>query len=265
MKQYYFISGLPRSGSTLLSAILLQNPEFYADIASKVSSIVNSTIEIISNSNQDAIIDKVQRKNIVHGIFNGYYQNIDKPIVFDSGKEWTSRTFLLKELFPYTKILCCVRDIVSILNSFEIIFSKNPLYRNKLIKNNCDVYSRCRELMDEENGIVRVPLLYLKEGYAANSEMIMTIEYKKLCEEPEKTMRMVYEFLEKPYFNHNFDCIDYSNENFDSRCNVKNLHTVRKKVEYHLPKNILPEDIFNSYNRMNLEFWRKEYKMCQYK
>jgi sulfotransferase len=38
MKSYYFISGLPRSGSTLLSGILKQNPEFYADIASPVQS-----------------------------------------------------------------------------------------------------------------------------------------------------------------------------------------------------------------------------------
>ena len=44
MKQYYFISGLPRSGSTLLSAILKQNPEFYADISSPVDRIVETTI-----------------------------------------------------------------------------------------------------------------------------------------------------------------------------------------------------------------------------
>ncbi|NBR76993.1 MAG: hypothetical protein EBT73_06670 [Actinobacteria bacterium] len=33
MKEFFFISGLPRSGSTLLSGILRQNPEFYADIS----------------------------------------------------------------------------------------------------------------------------------------------------------------------------------------------------------------------------------------
>ena len=196
MKSYYFISGLPRSGSTSLSGILRQNPEFYADIASKLPTIVDSTIEIISNSNQDAIIDKTQRKNIIHGIFDGYYKDINNPIVFDSGKEWTSRTFLLKELFPYTKVICCVRDVVSILNSFETIFSKNPLYKNKLFRYTNDVYSRCHELMNEETGIVRVPLLYLKEGYSANPEMIHFIEYENLCKEPEKTIKGVYEFLE---------------------------------------------------------------------
>tara|TARA_E500000318_G_scaffold66858_1_gene61609 strand:+ start:865 stop:1674 length:810 start_codon:yes stop_codon:yes gene_type:complete len=260
MKSYYFISGLPRSGSTLLSGILRQNPEFYADIASMLPTIIDSTIEIISNSNQDAIIDKVQRKNIIYGTFNGYYRHIDKPIVFDSGREWTSRTFLLKELFPYTKVICCVRDIVSILNSFETIFSKNPLYKNKLLKYSNDVYSRCYELMNEEVGIVNVPLFYLKEGYAANPEMIHSIEYESLCKEPEKTMRGVYEFLEKPYYFHDFENVEYSNENFDRAYNLKDFHTVKRRVEYKPPRCILPPEIVQKYKNMNMEFWRKNNK-----
>ena len=40
MKSYHFISGLPRSGSTLLSGILKQNPDFYADIASPVETLI---------------------------------------------------------------------------------------------------------------------------------------------------------------------------------------------------------------------------------
>ncbi|NBP58534.1 sulfotransferase, partial [bacterium] len=38
-KKYYFISGLPRSGSTLLSAILNQNPRFYSGPNSPVVPI----------------------------------------------------------------------------------------------------------------------------------------------------------------------------------------------------------------------------------
>ncbi|MBD9680249.1 sulfotransferase, partial [Pseudomonas sp. PDM18] len=36
MQNFHFISGLPRSGSTLLSAILLQNPRFHAGMSSPV-------------------------------------------------------------------------------------------------------------------------------------------------------------------------------------------------------------------------------------
>lgn len=35
-KKYYFISGLPRSGSTLLANILAQNPRFHATATSGI-------------------------------------------------------------------------------------------------------------------------------------------------------------------------------------------------------------------------------------
>ena len=110
--------------------------------------------------------------------------------------------------------------------------------------------------MHEEKGIVRVPLLCLKEGYAANPQMIHLVEYENLCKEPEKTMRSVYEFLEKPYFIHDFNNVEYSNEAYDKGINTKGLHTVKGKVEYNPPKIILPPEIVQKYSKMNMEFWK---------
>ena len=76
MKEYYFISGLPRSGSTLLSAILRQNPDFYADIASPVEALTGSSIDIITGTESNHIVTEEQRKNSLYGIFNSYYQHI---------------------------------------------------------------------------------------------------------------------------------------------------------------------------------------------
>jgi sulfotransferase len=260
MKSYYFISGLPRSGSTLLSAILRQNPEFYADIASASEHIIGSSIEAICESENNLTIDEEQRKNILHGIFDGYYKHIDKPIIFDSNRKWSKRTHLLKNLFPYTKLLCCVRDIVSILNSFELITSKNSFYRSAFSEHSGNVFDRCDGMMSKVGGIVSVPWICLSEGYAANPKMMMLIEYEDLCKEPEKTMRKVYEFLEKPYFIHDFDNVEYSNETYDKQINAKGLHTVKGEVEYNPPKIILPSEIVKKYSEMNMEFWRKSYK-----
>jgi hypothetical protein len=43
-------------------------------------------------------------------------------------------------------------------------------------------------------------------------------------------------------------------------CNLKDLHTVRKKVEYKEQKKVLPKEVWEKYESMNMEFWRKEYK-----
>lgn len=261
MKQYFFISGLSRSGSTLLSAILKQNPEFYADIASPLEAVTGTAIDVITSTENNLTVTEKQRKNLLHGIFEGYYQHIEKPVIFDTSRKWTKKTNLLKALFPYTKILCPVRDIVSILNSFEIIASKNPFYTKTLTQNNDNVFTRCDEMMNaDHDGVVAEPWMFLQEGYALNPEMIHFIEYENLCKEPEKTMRGVYEFLEKPYYAHDFENVEYSNENFDKVTNLKDMHTVKRKVEYNPPRCVLPPDLVKKYNKMNMEFWRKNNK-----
>ena len=260
MKSYYFISGLPRSGSTLLSSILKQNSEFYADIASPVEALTGNAIDIVTGAESNLTVTEDQRKNLMYGIFEGYYKHIEKPVIFDSSRGWTKKTNFLKALFPYTKILCPVRDIVSILNSFEVILNKNCFYTKQINEKvfSQNIFVRINELFQRE--IINYHS-FLQEGFALNPEMIHFIEYENLCKEPEKTMRGIYEFLEKPYYSHDFENVEYSNENFDKACNLKNLHTVKKRVEYNPPRNVLPPEIVKKYNEMNMEFWKEGHKV----
>jgi len=260
MKQYYFISGLPRSGSTLLSGILRQNPDFYADIASPVEALTGNAIDVITGAESNLTTTEEQRKNVMYGMFDGYYQHIEKSVIFDSSRGWTKKTNFLKALFPYTKILCPVRDIVSILNSFEVILNKNCFYTKQINEKvfSHNIFIRIQELFERE--IVNY-FSFLQEGYALNPEMIHFIEYENLCKEPEKTIRKVYEFLERSYYSHDFENVEYSNENFDKACNLKDLHTIKKGVEYKPPRCILPSEIVQKYKGMNMEFWRVEHKI----
>jgi sulfotransferase len=266
MKEYYFMSGLPRSGSTLLCAILRQNPEFYTDIGSKVNSLVINAINDITASPQFFSMEEMQIKNLIYGIFDGFYKHIEKPIIFDNSRSWTRKTDVLKSLFPNTKILCTVRDIVPIINSFEYINKKNPFYGYVLSKEECpdNIFSRTESMMCR-GGTIFESLQSLKEGYSCNPEIIHIIEYEDLCKYPEKTIRGVYEFLEKPYYPHDFENVEYSNENFDIACRMKGLHTIKKKVEYNPPKIILPEEIVHKYKKMNMEFWRNKNNLNEFK
>jgi sulfotransferase len=262
MKSFYFISGLPRSGSTLLSGILKQNPEFYADIASPVQGIVNNTVDFMTGCENTLNLTEDRRKNILLSIFEGYYTHLETPVIFDSSRGWTKNTTLLQELFPTTKILCCVRDIPWIINSFELINKKNPFYTSTVVKEECkdNVFSRSDAMMDKNGGIIAGPWIALQEGFAMNPEMIYFVEYENLCKNPEKEMRTIYEFLGKSYYSHDFENVEYSNENFDRFCNLKHLHTVRKIVEYKEQKKVLPPEVWEKYASMNMEFWKKDYK-----
>lgn len=259
MKSYYFISGLPRSGSTLLSGILKQNPEFYADISSPVQGIVINTIDFMTECESNIDLTEDRRKNILLSIFDGYYAHLETPVVFDTSRSWTKNTTLLKTLFPNTKILCCVRDIPWIINSFELILSKNCFYTKKLNEQilSDNILIRTNEIFNRN---VINSMNFLREGYAINPEMIYFVEYDNLCKNPEKEMRSIYKFLDRPYYSHDFEDVDYSNENFDRFYNLKGLHTVRKKVEYKEQKRVLPPEVWERYSSMNMEFWKQDYK-----
>jgi hypothetical protein len=51
----HFISGLPRSGSTLLAAILRQNPRFHAAMTSPVGSLYTALEAAMSRRNETAV------------------------------------------------------------------------------------------------------------------------------------------------------------------------------------------------------------------
>ena len=257
MKEMFFISGLPRSGSTMLSSILKQNPEMNTGLTTPMHDLIDEVIRITSSSDANNLISEGKRKAMLQGLFESYYSDVKQPIVFDTCRFWTSKTELLKILFPQTKVICCVRDLFWILDSFERILSKNVLHDAKFTDlDSCEtVIDRCDALMDmKKKGQVVRPYYYLEEGLLLNPSMIMLVEYEHLCKNPESIMRGIYKFIDKPYFEHDFDNVEYKNEVFDNALNLKDLHTVRKQVSWIERPSILPRSVFEKYS--GKEFWR---------
>jgi len=70
----HFISGLPRSGSTLLAALLRQNPRFHAAMTSPVGGLVDRMLEAISEDNEfSTFISLEQKRAVILSIFSAYY------------------------------------------------------------------------------------------------------------------------------------------------------------------------------------------------
>ncbi len=243
MKQFYFISGLPRSGTTLLSAILNQNPNFYASISGPLTKFTKTIVEQPSDQGGYRFqCDENKRKNIIHGIFNNYYDNENKEIFFDTNLGWTLLLPLIKDLYPNTKMILCVRDIEWILDSFEQLIRNNPYSTTYLFnqEENTNVYTRCRTLLREDRAL---GFAYTGVKQAITSKernMIYILEYEKLCRFPKQTLNEIYEFIGQPYFEHDFNNIE--------------LYSTRKKLEFIPRQMIIPPDIRESVKGM--EVWR---------
>src|ERR1700689_2782805 len=108
----HFISGLPRSGSTLLCALLRQNQRFAAAMTSPVVSLVNALLPKMSEGKEFAVFfGDDRRRALLRALFDAYYAHVTAAqVVFDTNRTWTGRVALLADLYPEARIICCVRE-----------------------------------------------------------------------------------------------------------------------------------------------------------
>ncbi|MBX8598940.1 sulfotransferase [Pseudomonas cichorii] len=258
MHDFHFISGLPRSGSTLLSAILLQNPRFHAGMSSPVASLFSSVLGQCSAGSEFAsVIDTDARRRLLRGIFDSYYADkTDKSIVFDTSRGWSSRLPALMDLFPKSKVIACVRNVAWIMDSIEHVYRNNPFENTKLFVDDAErntVYSRV-ETLAQRNRLVGFAWASLKEAYyGEHADSLLLIDYDLLSQAPERVMRLVYEFIGEPWFAHDFNNLSYDAPQFDDALGVSGLHKVKPRVAFETRHTILPPDLFEQYSK--LSFW----------
>lgn len=257
--RYHFISGLPRSGTTLLSAILNQNPKFNASISGPLARFTRAVIqESSSQGGYRFQCPESKRKEIIKNMFDTYYSGSNE-VSFDTNRGWTLLLPLLKDLYPTSKVIVCVRDIPTILDSFEKLVQSQPYTMTSMFAENENIncYTRAETIMksDRTLGFAYMALkqgLFSKEG----QEMIKLVEYDTLVKYPEETLKSIYKFIGEEYFEHDFNNVEYANEEFDNDVALKDLHTTRKKVSYIPRKSILPPDLIQAYS--GAEFWRSK-------
>src|SRR5208282_750408 len=106
--KFHFISGLPRSGTTLLAGILRQNPCVHASIQSPVGQCVTDLHRAMSGVNEAHwFITDEQRMRSLRVLFSAYYADIKADIMFDTNRRWCANMSLILSLFPYAGVLCC--------------------------------------------------------------------------------------------------------------------------------------------------------------
>lgn len=257
MKNYHFISGLPRSGSTLLSTILNQNPNFYADISSPLARFVRRIVtESFQGPGYKLQCDENRRIKLIQGLVENYHYDKTEEVCFNTNRGWTALIELLNISHPNSKIICCVRDINQILDSFELLFRKNPFSLSSMYSEDDaqSVYSRCDSLMNPGHTL-RFAYDCLKEAITGNCRQnLFLIEYELLCSDPEMILKALYNFLDETYFDHDFNNLEASYDEFDDDANIAGLHKIRKELKYTQRTSIIPPDIQNKYS--NLEVWR---------
>lgn len=259
MKKYHFIAGLPRSGTTLLSTILKQNPKFDASISGPLARYVRAIIqESSAQGGYRFECPPEKRKKLIKGLFDNYYDDDTKEICFNTNRGWPLLLPTIKDLYPESKMVICVRDIEWVVDSFETLVRKNPYNVSSMFSpdENVNVYSRAESLLSNSRTI---GFAYgaVKQGITSEfKSSIMVLEYETLAKYPEQTMKALYKFIGEEYFNHDFDDVEASYDEFDEEVSLPGLHTTRKSVKFIERESIIPPDLIQMIRQNFPSVWK---------
>lgn len=235
----FFQSSLPRSGSTILQNIIGQNPDFYVTPTSGLMELIYGARRNYSEVPEFKIANKDDMARAFMGFCNeglhGYAKALtDKKYYLDKGRSWGFYIDWLESFMPYQpKIICMVRDLRDIFSSMEKLYRKNPHMDNNMINwanlSNVTISKRV------DTFAAGIPVGIAIERLEAmiqlgNAHKILFIKYEDFCLRPDVEMSRVYNYLDVPFYNHNFDFIPQITFEDDSLSPLAD-HTIRNTLE----------------------------------
>lgn len=269
-KKYMFMSGLPRSGTNLLSAIFSQNSEVYLSPQSNLADHIRNIHKNIYKSEDWQLgLMHEQHKSLLNGTIKSFYENTSQKNIIDKSRLWGSPYFirlLIEILGEKPKILCPVRPLIEVVASFIKKAQENPEtnYIDKIMieqdfmpywyKNIDD--ARVDWLLSP-NGMLNYSISSVYNAlHSETKEMFYVYSYNDLVTNTKDTVDGIYRFLEVESYPHNFSNITNSEEHLDaSVLGIPDFHLVRNKIEL---SSLNPEEVLSDYaiTRCQIEdFW----------
>jgi hypothetical protein len=212
-KQLYFLSGLPRSGSTVLAAILNQNKTVHVSTTSGLGGALEG---IATAWHENALLIKNDEKlskliKTMRGVISSFYDFTDKPVIIDKSRSWPTPTIMQameQVLGQKPKIISTVRSVPDCMASFVRVAKPenlgNFLFNGRLANH------------------LKVSYQILQQGYEYDSECFLFVEYEDLLADPKTQLNRIHAFLGLPDFDYDYQNIDGSTVKEDD----ENLHGV---------------------------------------
>jgi hypothetical protein len=219
----HFLSGIPRSGSTVLAAVLNQHPQLHVSTTSGLvfaldglANTWHSTPLLLQNDP-----DRARLAAAMRGLISGYYGEQPKPAVLDKSRGWpvpVIMSAMRQVLGRRPRIVATVRSIPDCMASFVRIAKPDNL----------------DEWMDRGELATHLKAAYqsLRAGYEHDRESFLIVEYDDLMADPRGQLSRVHEFLGLDPFAHDLDRIDGEpfREDDEGIHGYAGLHDVRPKL-----------------------------------
>jgi sulfotransferase len=222
----FFLSGLPRTGSTLLSSILSQNPNIYAGGNSAVCQLMwDMQVSCETNASEQlkANYKTTTQDDLIRAIPAIYYKNINQTYIFDKCRSWTlpSNLEIIKRyVTPNPKILVLTRPIKEIVDSFVKLRKANNLTGD--LKSDLTI-AGSEPIMRSLDGV--------SYAQANNNGEFLFIEYKDFISNPQNTIDQIYDFCKIDSFEHYFTNITNPYPEDDKVYGLMGMHDIKPNIK----------------------------------
>ena len=230
-RKLFFLIALPRSGNTLFTSIINQNPEIACTANSVTLEIMKNLYLIKQTDTFQNFPDQKSLDNVLDNVYDLYYKDWPQRIIIDRGPVMTSGTpgnfELMQQHFkPGFKCIVLLRDLMEVFASYMQWYTENlNSFVNKLGKNDEE---KLLALMNKDGAIVK-EIKSIQTAYKY-PKMCHFIKYDDMVANPEQEFRKIYKFIDEPYFNHRFIDLDQLQINkikYNDSIVGKNMHTIK--------------------------------------
>lgn len=235
-KEFAIISGLPRTGSTLLVALLSQNPRIYGEGASALCQLMWDVQQTCDNIDAVAANRRFDTKHdILSALPELYYKNVDQSIVIEKGRTWThpnNFNMWTAHVNPDQKIVVMIRPLEDVFKSMAALRINNGW------ENSDNLYFDLLEVGGE-------PICRAAEAIALAKvdfpERILFVDYRDLVKDSIKVLDSIYAFYGWERFEHSLENITHNNPEDDEVHGLNGMHEIRdtisvRQIDVELPK-----------------------------
>jgi hypothetical protein len=167
------------------------------------------------------------RQSILTRLPHLYYEDVDKPVVFDKCRTWSLQANMeiaQRYIGKGTKTIIMYRPVDEIVISYMRLHPKEKQEE------------ACAYILKQGSELLMRPLA----GLLNITEYAMYVSYTDLIEEPEDTLQRIYSFIDEPYQSHQLSNIPMLVEEEDNAYVVPNMHKIRQSIERKEYKITLP-------------------------
>lgn len=262
MKQFTLMSGLPRSGSTVLCAILNQHPSIYAtptrpllDLLVANQNAWHANPSVKANPFPD------QLTNMTKGMIQGAWAHRPEPIIIDKNRGWGANLPAVKVLFGRDlKIIVTIRDLPSIMASWLTILNNNRGSNFHKEVNQVFGYHNDETLLAYMYEVVVKPCLGILKRVKEDTapENVLYVRYDALILRPQATLAKIEDFIGITHTSYDFTNIVSNTVDDDlAAFGFNGLHTIRPMLGYAsspMPVTTLGDDLFHTYDKIGREY-----------